>query len=70
MPLILITMTMVGWGHWLMSAPRYALEFTAAFVILARIGRNVFVDRMYLMLGFAIQALMLAAVTLQANFVA
>jgi len=70
MPLILITMTMVGWGHWLMSAPRYALEFLAPFVILARIGRNIFADRMYLMLGFALQALMLAAVTLQANFVA
>ena len=69
-PLIAVMSTMVGDKRWLMSAPRYALEWLAPFGILARMGRNAFVDRLCLMLGFSLQAIMLATVTMQANWVA
>ncbi|GIE97190.1 glycosyltransferase family 87 protein [Paractinoplanes rishiriensis] len=68
-PIVVICSTMLEM-RWLMSAPRYALEWTAAFVILARMGRHQFVDRLYLMLGFGLQALMFAATAMHTNWVA
>jgi hypothetical protein len=69
-PLLAVTATMVGDQRWLMSAPRYALEWTAPFIVLARIGRNPFVDRIYVTAGFGLQAIMLATITTQAHWVA
>jgi hypothetical protein len=69
-PIIAVSSTMVGEVKWLMSVPRFVLEWTAVFVVLARIGTNTFVDRLYLMLGFMLQAIMLATVALQAHWVA
>ena len=69
-PLILVTSTMIGENRWLTSAPRFALEWLAPFVILARIGRNVFVDRIVLMLFLSLQTVMLATFVLHVNWVA
>ncbi|GAB1642008.1 hypothetical protein KRMM14A1259_24310 [Krasilnikovia sp. MM14-A1259] len=69
-PLLLVSMTMVGDQRWLQSAPRYAMEWVVAFIVLARIGGNAFVDRIYLMLGFSLQTLMLVTLVLQAHWVA
>ncbi|MEV6302242.1 glycosyltransferase 87 family protein [Actinoplanes sp. NPDC051861] len=69
-PLILVTSTMIGDQRWLTSAPRFTLEWLAPFVILARIGRNMFIDRLVLMLALSLQAIMLATFALHVNWVA
>lgn len=69
-PLILVNCTEVGSFRWLMSAPRFVLEYTAIFIVLARIGKSPAFEKVYLAGGYVLQALCLAVFLLDVTFVA
>ncbi len=56
--MILLTMTEVGGDRPMQSAPRYTMEATAIFLVLARIGANSFVDRFVVITGVALQTVL------------
>ncbi|MBB5870542.1 Gpi18-like mannosyltransferase [Allocatelliglobosispora scoriae] len=70
LPLLLILSTSVGFGRPLMSTPRLFLELTPAFLVLARMGRNIAIDRLYLLTAIALQSTYLLAFLTKKGFVA
>ncbi|GAA2651754.1 hypothetical protein Adu01nite_89720 [Paractinoplanes durhamensis] len=70
LPLLLTNCTIVGNNRWLMSAPRFVLEYTAIFIVLARIGKSPAFEKVYIAAGYMLQALMLATFLLDVTFVA
>ena len=58
--ILLLTMTQVGSGERPMqSAPRYCMEATVIFLVLARMGANAIVDRVVIAAGVALQAVLM-----------
>jgi hypothetical protein len=69
-PMLLFSCTMAGWPHYLMSAPRIALEWFPLFVIIGMMGAKRGFERIYLFMALMAQALMIAPILLQLQFVA
>jgi hypothetical protein len=69
-PILLFCCTEAGWPHYLMSAPRIALEWFPIFIVLGVMGANRGFERMYLFVALMAQGLMLAPILLQLQFVA
>lgn len=69
-PILLFICTEAGWPNYLISAPRIAMEWFPAFVILAMLGRSRNVERIYLFLALMAQGLFLAQILLKVQFVA
>lgn len=70
LPVLLLSATMVGIDRNLNSTPRYALEWLVIFVVLARMGANLVVERIYLATAFMLQGIMISTYLLDANWVA
>ncbi len=56
--LILLSITEVGGGRPMQSAPRYIMEATVIFLVLARIGANAMVDRIVIAAGMVLQTIL------------
>jgi hypothetical protein len=69
-PLLLFICTMAGWPHYLMSAPRIVLEWFPLFIVLGMMGSSRSFERVYLFVALMTQALMLAPVLMDYQFVA
>ncbi|MFG2043338.1 mannosyltransferase family protein [Dactylosporangium sp. NPDC048998] len=69
-PIFLFSCTMAGWPHYLMSAPRIALEWFPLFAVLGMMGASRSFERIYLFIALMAQALMLAPILLKIQFVA
>jgi hypothetical protein len=69
-PLLLFISTNAGWPHYLMSAPRIVLEWFPLFIIVGMMGRSRSFERIYLFIALMTQALMMAPVLMDYQFVA
>ncbi|WP_432832478.1 mannosyltransferase family protein [Dactylosporangium sp. CA-092794] len=69
-PIFLFTCTMGGWPNYLISAPRIALEWFPAFIVVGMLGASRTFERLYLFIAIMTQAMMLGPVLLGTQFVA
>jgi hypothetical protein len=69
-PMLLFICTMAGWPHYLMSAPRIVLEWFPVFIVLGMMGSSRSFERIYLFIALMTQALMMAPVLMNYQFVA
>jgi Gpi18-like mannosyltransferase len=69
-PILLFSSTEAGYPHYLMSAPRIALEWFPAFIVLGMLGASRTFERSYLFLALMGQTLFLAPMLLQIQFTA
>ncbi|WP_433611455.1 mannosyltransferase family protein [Dactylosporangium sp. CA-139114] len=69
-PILVYLCTEAGWPNYLMSAPRIAMEWFPAFIILGMLGRSRTFERFYLFMALMAQALFLAQMLLKIQFVA
>ncbi|WP_433211611.1 mannosyltransferase family protein [Dactylosporangium sp. CS-047395] len=70
LPIFLFICTETAFPNYLMSAPRIALEWFPAFIVLGMLGASRTFERMYLFLALVAQGLFLAPMLLQLQFTA